>query len=310
MSKKLKVAVLMGGPSPEHDISILSGRNVVENLNKDQFEVYPIVIGKENDSTWLKCAKEADNVLIALHGPVGQDGTVQKQLDGSNIPYTGSGAKASSIGMDKLIFRELMKSKRIRIPNYVAVKKGEAFENIEGALGEPPFFVKPSNQGSSVGNTLVKNIESLQSALDIAYEYSGIVLVDEYVKGIEVTCGILGNDSLPIAEIIPKNEFFDYESKYTENGAEEIVPARLSEDLTKEVKDLTLTVHNIVGCRGFSRVDFIINDKDEPVVLEINTIPGLTPFSILPKEAEADGISYGKLLTRIITLALDYYGKQ
>lgn len=310
MNKKLKVAVLMGGPSSEYDISILSGKNVVENLDKKSFEVVPIVIPKEADSNWIKKLNGIDIVFIALHGPFGEDGTVQKQLDELNIPYTGSNANASLVGLDKLAFRKLMNSFNIKIPKYLQLKKGESTEEVSKVLGRPPYFVKPHNQGSSIGSSLVKNINSLSQTLDKAYEFSDIALVDEYINGTEVTCGILGNTVLPLAEIIPKNDFFDFESKYSENGTKEIIPARLNNELTKKIQKIALLVYRSVGCRGFARVDFIIRDGTDPVVLEINTIPGLTSVSILPKQAQAVGISYDKLLTRIINLALDYNGKQ
>jgi D-alanine-D-alanine ligase len=175
-------------------------------------------------------------------------------------------------------------------------------------LGGPPYFVKPSAQGSSVGASIVKNKSELSKAIKLALAYDKRVLVDEYVRGMEVTCAVIGNENpraLPLVEIRPlKGEFFDYESKYMESGSEEVVPARISKSLTKKVQDLSIKVYKAIGCRGFGRVDFILKKNKYPTILEINTIPGLTPMSLLPKEARAAGISYPKLLDKIIDYAL------
>lgn len=340
--KKVKVAVLMGGKTPEHEISLISGREVVRNLNHARYRVLPVVISRTGavwklvfpqrllslpDPLKLKgkgkdlvvslrkeiqgveelTKEKPDVVFIAMHGPFGEDGTVQGMLETAGLPYTGSRVLASALGMDKVMFRKVMLNAKIPSPKYVVLHKGEKLTKIYENLGKPPYFVKPSAQGSSVGASIVKRKKDLRKALSCAFGYGNVVLVEEYIKGIEVTCPIVGNEepvALPVIEIVPKNEFFDYESKYTESGTQEIVPARISKTLTKKVQDISIKVYTEIGCRGFSRVDFILRNEKSPVVLEINTIPGLTPMSLVPKAAKAAGISYPELLDRIIHYAL------
>lgn len=343
MTKKIKVAILMGGKSPEHEISLITGRKVVKNLPK-KYDALPVIISRTGE-TWritspakllslkdpLKLRgtskelipleskeiqgaigvrkEKVDVVFIAMHGPFGEDGTVQGMLEIAGIIYTGSGVLASALGMDKEMFRRIMKAEQLPVPKYVVIEKGEPLGNIFKSLAKPPYFVKPNNQGSSVGASIVKSKSSLSRAISLAYEYGSKALVDEYIHGLEVTCGVLGNNKpipLPVVEIVPlKGEFFDYESKYTESGAEEIVPARISTMLTKEIQDLAVKVYKAIGARGFSRVDFILKEKRHPVVLEINTIPGLTQMSLLPKAAKEAGITYSNLLDKIIKYALE-----
>ena len=342
--RKIKVAVLMGGKTPEHEISLITGREVVRNLDKSKYKILPVVISRTGerwqslvpgkllslpDPLTLRGTKKdlvsqkekeiqgvgqlvqdkINVVFIAMHGPFGEDGTVQGMLELAGIPYTGPGVLASALGMDKIMFRKVLASEGIPVPNYVIVEKGQAAGRAFKALGKLPYFVKPHNQGSSVGASIVRTKKDLPKALNLVYKFSDTALVDVYIKGIEVTCGVIGNKNpkpLPLVEIVPKkSEFFDYESKYTESGAEEIVPARISARLTKEVQKMAVDVYRAIGCRGFSRVDFILRDGKKPVVLEINTIPGLTPVSLVPKAAKAAGISYSQLLDKIIKYALN-----
>jgi len=343
VQRRIKVAVLMGGKTPEHEISLISGREVVRNIDTKKYEVLPVVISRNGKSWRLTSPQKllslpdpstikdlktelvragykdvqgidqmskvgADVVFIAMHGPYGEDGTVQGMLDLAGVKYTGSGVAASAIGMDKLLFRKLLKSEGIPIPKFVAVEKNKDYEKIFKVLGNFPYFVKPHNQGSSVGASIVKNQEDLEKALNLAFKYSNITLVDEYILGKEITCGILGNEAsiaLPLVEIIPKNEFFDYDSKYTESGTQEIIPARVPKSLTKEIQRIALKVYKILGCKGFARVDFILRNNKFPVVLEINTIPGLTPMSLLPKAAKKAGFSYSELLDKIVNYAIE-----
>jgi len=340
--RKIKVAVLMGGKTPEHEISLITGREVVRNLNKSKYKVLPVVISRTGER-WQSLAPrkllslpnplnmkgtkkdlvsrkekqiqgvnqllqdKLNVVFIAMHGPFGEDGTVQGMLELAGIPYTGPGVLASALGMDKIMFKKVLQSQKIPVPKFVVFEKGEPLKR--KVLGKPPYFIKPHNQGSSVGASIAKTKKSLRKALNLAFKYSDLALVEEYIKGIEVTCGVIGNKNpkpLPLVEIVPKkSEFFDYESKYTESGAEEIVPARISARLTKKVQKMALDVYKVIGCRGFSRVDFILRDGEKPIVLEINTIPGLTPMSLVPKAAKAAGISYSQLLDKIISYALN-----
>lgn len=308
--EKSKVVVLMGGKTPEHEISLISGTEVAKNLSPEKYKVLSIKIPRQGIKwqTIKKIIQQADAVFIAMHGPFGEDGTVQGMLELIGVPYTGSGVLASAIGMDKIIFRKLVKPAGIPIPKFVEIAKSESVTKVSRSLGTPPYFVKPHNQGSSVGASVVRSKNELTLALKKAWQYSDIALVEEFLRGKEVTCGLLGNEDpqpLPVVEIIPSGEFFDYKSKYKDKNTREIVPARISKTLTKKLQDLAVKVHKTVGCRGFSRVDFILKDGKKPIVLEINTIPGLTSMSLLPKAAAAAGISYPQLLDKIIEYSLE-----
>ena len=284
----------MGGKSPEHEVSLASGREVVRQLNKNKYKVIPFIIPKTGKGIEGILKIKPDIAFIAMHGPFGEDGTVQGMLELFGIPYTGPGVLASAIGIDKEMFRKIMQAEGIPIP-----RLSSGF----------PCFVKPYNQGSSVGASIARNKKELAKAVKLARRYSDRILVEEYLTGNELTCAVLGNRNpraLPVIEIVPlKGEYFDYESKYTDNGAQEIVPARISKTLTKNIQDMAVRVYKVLGCRGVSRVDFILKDNKYPVVLEINTSPGLTPASLLPKAAKAAGISYSELLDNIIRYATE-----
>ena len=333
----------MGGNSPEYDVSISSGKEVVKNLNPQKYNILPVVISK-NGKKWFSISKKSfrsidaslkdkpqgkelaimsssqgtniesltnnekvDVVFIALHGKGGEDGSIQGLLDLTGLKYTGSGVLASALGMDKFIFRKLMQAEGLPIPKFLSLKKDFRLEEIEKKL-KYPMFIKPNSQGSSVGTSIVKNKKELLKALKLAFLYDDTVLVDEYLKGLELTCAVMGNDkpiTLPVVEIRPlKGEYFNYRCKYLESGSEEIVPANISRALSDKVQDIAIRVYKAVGCRGFARVDFILKDNKTPVILEINTIPGLTPTSLFPKAAKAAGISYPELLDRIIDNAV------
>ncbi len=332
----------MGGRSPEHEISLISGKEVVKNLDRKKYNVLPVIISRDGkgwrlvspknllkspDPLKLKDTRKELTVLnskeisganevtkkgaqvafIAMHGPYGEDGTVQGMLELAGILYTGPGVLASAIGMDKVMFRKIMSYEKLPIPKYLVVKKGEKINGIEEKFGKPPYFVKPTEQGSSVGVSIASTEKGLQKSLSKAFKYGGTALIDEYIRGLEVTCAVLGNKNpraLPVIEIRPKGKFFDYDSKYMPGGSEEIVPARISKSLTRKVQALAIEVYKAIGCRGFSRVDFILKNNKFPIILEINTIPGLTPMSLFPKAAKAAGISYPKLLEKIIDYAL------
>ena len=347
MNKK-RVIVLMGGKSPEHDVSLVTGREVVRNLDKRKYEVLPVIISRDGNKWQLKSINEVlrlspagvgksiqrqrlgasralsinslisqrlpikpDSrketvVFIAMHGPFGEDGTVQGLLELTGFPYTGAGVLASALGMDKIMFYKIMEREKVPVGKYLVVDQQTPQTRTSKDFSFP-FVVKPSDQGSSVGVSIVHKQKELKQALKLAFDYSNPIIVQEYLKGTEVSCGVLGNNNpvaLPVAEIRPKKEFFDYEAKYQPEMCEEIVPANISKKLTQEVQDLAIKVYETIGCRGFGRIDMIIQ-KDKAYVLEINTIPGLTPNSLLPQEAQTAGISYSQLLDKIITYSLE-----
>jgi D-alanine-D-alanine ligase len=198
---------------------------------------------------------------------------------------------------------------KLPVPKSVILHKGKKYAGLTKLLGRFPYFVKPVSGGSSVGASIASNINELRKSINLAFIYDDRILIDEFVKGMEVTCAVIGNDdpiALPVIEIKPlKGKFFDYESKYSESGSEEIVPARISKTLTAEIQKMAVKVYKVVGCRGFGRIDFILRNDKHPIILEINTIPGLTSMSLLPKAAKAAGIPYTKLLDKIISYAIE-----
>jgi D-alanine-D-alanine ligase len=293
MKKKLKVVVLSGGKSSERKISLLSGKEVLNNINKRKYLAALLVIPKSGNK-WVNrlMALKPDVVFIALHGTNGEDGSIQGLLETIGIPYTGAGVLSSALGMDKILFKKVMRENKIAVPRDVK---------------NPPCFVKPNNQGSSMGASIALNHKEYVSAVKLAKKYSNDILIEEYLKGTELTCAVVGNEkpiALPVMEVRPlKSDFFDYDSKYTESGSEEIVPAGISKSASRKVQKISIEVYRTIGCRGFGRIDFILKNG-RPVVLEINTIPGLTKMSLVPKAAKAAGISYSRLIDTIIAYAI------
>jgi len=284
MSKKLKVAVLMGGVSSEREVSLMSGKEVISNLDKEKYDVIAIDVPKE-----LAKLDNVDVAFLALHGRGGEDGQIQGYLETLGIKYTGCGILASAIGMDKMVFRRLMDDEGLMMANLT---------------NKAPCVVKPVDGGSSVGVSIVKDQKDFDKAVELAKVYDEEVLIEEYLDGVEVSCGVLGDMAMPVIEIVPEGEFFDYEAKYSEGKSQEICPARISQEMTEDVQRLAIEVFKVIGGRGYARVDFIIHEN-KPYILEINTLPGMTPNSLLPKEAAAMGMSYPQLLDRLIELALE-----
>lgn len=306
MSKR-KIAVLAGGRSSEYEVSISSGTEVMENLDKNKYDAKLIIVANEQGNidfiTELKQFKP-DVVFIAMHGSYGEDGRLQGILDYMNIPYVGSGVLASALGMNKLKFKQLMSFFEVLMPKWSVIYTQEKLEQRCAELGYP-CVVKQISGGSSLGVYIVKANEELKVILEKENIKEGL-LVEEYIKGTEVSCGVLGNkdlEALPVIEIMPKKEFFDYEAKYETGKSEEIVPARIDEEVALKIQQISLEVYRILGCRDFARTDFIIRENNA-YLLEINTIPGLTPNSLLPKEAASIGINYSKLLDRLIEGAI------
>ena len=249
-----------------------------------------------------------DVAFIALHGPYGEDGTLQGLLELIGIPYVGSGVLASALAMDKTMANKLLKAEGIPVPGGVVIEREDLNDDlVRRAQGIIPAFVKPSRQGSSLGISLVQRPEELQRALDTAFEHDTRILVEERPMGRELTVGIIGNrrlTALPVVEIIPKKEFFDYGAKYDPELSDEICPADLAPDEIRGAQDLALRAHRALDCWGLSRVDMVLTPDRGLVVLEVNTLPGMTVNSLLPKAALAAGIPFGELLDRLVRLAL------
>lgn len=362
---KLRVAVLMGGPSPERDVSISTGQQIVEMLDQSRYSVLPVEITR--DGKWLprpdllelpagasasgsegrvtapsqehevRAGSQAgrpimrpvpspmthdrfvedervDVALIAMHGPYGEDGTMQGLLELLGIPYTGSGVLASALAMDKLRSRQIFEWHRIPVPGYITVTpqnwRNRGLVHLEVAQHlEYPCVVKPNAVGSSIGVSLVRNAAALDPAVDAAFAYGPVVLVEEYVRGTELTCGILDDPDtgravpLPLIEVVPHSDFYDYEAKYAAGGSEHLIPARVNTDVAGRAQAMAVQAYEALGCEGMGRVDMIARHGDL-VVLEVNTIPGMTATSLLPDAAKAAGISFADLLDRIIRSAL------
>jgi len=305
---KLKIAVLCGGPSPEHEVSLASGKNIFGALDRAKFVPELVVWGKD-DTPPLSSEelRKFDLVFIAMHGPFGEDGTVQAFLELLGIPYAGSGVVASRLGMDKVASKLLFRTANIPTPDYQVTRKVEQGIKILKMIGLP-CVVKPSSQGSSIGVAIVRRKKDFKKVFDTAIKFDGRVIVERYIKGREINCGILGNKNpfaLPLIEIIPEKEFFDYQAKYDPALAKEITPASLDRETARKMQDLALKAYQVLGCRGFARVDMFLEEGGRIYVSEVNTIPGLTKNSLLPKEARAVEITFPQLLEMIINFALE-----
>lgn len=307
--KKLTIALLAGGISSEREISLQSGDQVYEVLDKKKFDV--IRYDPKTDLNRLVAeAPDIDAALIILHGPYGEDGTVQGLLDLLDIPYQGSGVLGSAIAMNKLVSKQLYERFGLPVPPYIVIQHNNAIdpEKCLKRLGMP-LVVKPVKGGSSVGISIVKSKESLKNAVDEAFTYDDTVLIESYIDGIELTGGVIGNknlEALPIIEIIPdkEHEFFDYEAKYTAGITREICPARIDEDLTVKAQTYAKMAHSSLFCKGYSRTDMILK-KREIYIIETNTIPGMTATSLLPLAAGTAGIGFSQLLDRLIELSIE-----
>lgn len=346
----MHVAVLMGGPSPEFDISLASGEEVAISLLRQGFDISIAVIGRDGrwrlppvpsrqnreaadvkaliktlsgKSEGLNAAEAAlelrarhvNLAFLALHGNFGEDGTIQGFLETLPLPYTGSGVMASSLAMDKIRSKKALMASGVTVPAFSALYR-QAWENRPGqvmAAAEKeltyPLVVKPSAAGSSVGASIVTNEKELPAAVEAAFQHGGEILLEAYVRGVELTCSVLGNPgdpdpvTLPVVEIVPKtSEFFDYKAKYTPGATDEIAPARIDAATAERVTMTAVRVHSVLGCAGLTRTDMILSD-DTLYVLEINTIPGLSDASICPKAAVAAGKDFDWLTRKIISLA-------
>ncbi len=310
MKEKIRVAVLMGGISPEYDVSLRSGETVLNNLNKDKYDVLPVSIGK--DGEWEIPPKNlkifADIAFIAMHGKYGEDGTVQDILDTVRMPYTGSAALPSALGMNKIFSQKLFNMHGLNTPEYMVVSKNEKV-NPQDFEFPSPLVVKPAYEGSSIGVSIVRTSDELITALEKAFSFDREVIIQKYIPGQEITVSIIEDEdgnlfALTPLEIIPTSgQFFDYSSKYTPGGSEEIL-ARIHNMKIDFAKEIAKKTHEIIGASGMSRTDMILSDDDRFYVLEINTIPGMTNESLLPKAAKLSGYEMHEVLDRIVHSAL------
>lgn len=296
-----RVGVLMGGLSAEREVSLKSGAAVHQALLNRGYDSVAIDVGR--DLAEVLRRERVEVAFIALHGRYGEDGCVQGLLELLGIPYTGSGVLASALAMHKLYSKQAFAAAGLTITPYVALKRGEMLTAEQLPFGLP-VVVKPVQEGSSVGVAIVKQPEELQAALDDAFRYDDQVLVEGYVKGQEVQVGILNDLPVGAIEIVPKNEFYDFEAKYTDGMAEHIFPARLTPERYVKVQALGLKAHQALGCSGYSRVDFLVTEDGRYYLLEVNTLPGMTALSLLPEIAQKGaGLGFEELVERIVNSA-------
>lgn len=309
---KIRVGVLRGGPSAEHEISLLTGANVLENLPKEKYQGFDILINKEGK--WPNFPR-VDVIFNALHGEYGEDGQVQAILEEKHLSYTGSGVTASALAMNKWVAQKLFHQAGLKIPPAVKLQSSSfKIQDSQKPNFDLPWIIKPVNRGSSVGISLIKNLEEFLAALNTAFQYDNSVLVEKFISGREVTCGILENFqgekyfALPVIEIVPPpgKSFFDYQCKY-DGTTQEICPAKFNREITQTIQETAQRAHQILGCRDYSRADMIVTE-DGIHILEVNTLSGLTKESLLPKAAASVGCSFDRLLDHLLILALGRKG--
>ncbi|MGG3999341.1 D-alanine--D-alanine ligase [Anoxybacillus sp. CHMUD] len=343
---KITLGILYGGKSPEHKVSLQTARSVINAINKEKFTVVPIYI--TTDGQWLRgeaiegevqnieqlafqqglpalasIANRSENkeeridvIFPLLHGPNGEDGTVQGMLELLNVPYVGNGVLASAVGMDKVVMKQLFAQAGLKQARYVFFLKKEwekhkenVYETVKQEIGYP-CFVKPANAGSSVGISKCKNREQLQAAFQEAFRYDRKVIVEEAIIGREVEIGVVGNDEpicSVVGEIVPKKEFYDYEAKYVDGNTELVIPANITHKEYETIKQMALTAFKVLDLAGLVRADFFLTADGEAYINEVNTMPGFTPFSMFPLLWKHTGVSYEELIERLIQLAIERY---
>ncbi len=313
LKKKMKICVLFGGKSAEHDVSLVSARNVINALDKTKYLVTPIKINR-NGKFNLNSIKNFDLVFPVLHGPYGEDGSMQGFLKLAGVPFVGPSILGSAVGMDKDVMKRLLRENKIPIGNFLVLCKGEklSFLEAKNKLGIP-LFIKPANLGSSVGIHKVKNEKEWIAALKDAFLYDSKIVIEEFIAGREIECSVLGNEN-PIAsipgEIIANEEFYSYDAKYKGAGSTAVIPAKLDKKTVEKIKNMAIGVFKTLGCEGMGRVDFFLKKNGDILVNEINTLPGFTAISMYPKLWEASGLPLVKLLDKLINLGLQRFKRE
>jgi D-alanine-D-alanine ligase len=325
---RLRLAILAGGRSSEHDVSLASARSVLESLDPERYDVVTVAIGR--DGRWELGSGDGsvaetlpvpaanapatlgsvDVVLPILHGPFGEDGTVQGLLELAGVPYVGAGVAASALCMDKDLFKKVLRDSGIAVARHVALRDGERVENPFGF----PCFVKPARLGSSVGITKAHDATELEGAVALAFRHDDKVLIEEFLDGVEVEVGVLGNRE-PVAsipgQIVPLgHEWYDYASKYDEGGMDLLIPPELPDSVVEQVQRAAIESFRVTECEGMARVDCFVVEGDRVVVNELNTIPGFTSTSVYAKLFEASGVPYRELLERLVALAVERHDRR
>lgn len=300
-----KVLVLYGGFSAEREVSIMSAQAVMKALQELGYETIPFDLKRENIPQFIQelYTLSPDVVFIVLHGPFGEDGTVQGMLELVGVPYTGSGVLASALAMDKRKAKEIFVQHRILTPPWISLNSRSTFAPLF-SLGKD-LVVKPVNQGSTIGVSIVHSVEELPQSVTKALQYSSEILVERYIPGREITCGVLGEEVLEVVEIIPREGFYDYEHKYTPGLTIYQSPAQLPSSVREKVRETAYRAHHALRCSGATRVDMRLSPDEEVYVLEVNTIPGMTQLSLLPKSAYPCGYDFPALVQKMLELAFE-----
>jgi D-alanine-D-alanine ligase len=297
--KKKKIGVMMGGLSREREISMRTGKAILKALTEKGYHALPVDVGQDIAETLIR--EKIDLAFIALHGRFGEDGTIQGMLELMRIPYTGSGVLASALALHKIVAKKLFSCEHIPSPKYEVFRREAIEKNLTKAISLPlPVVVKPAREGSTIGISIVRKDEELLPALKEAGQYDEEILVEEFMKGSEITVGILEDIPLPVIEIVPKSGFYDYHSKYTKGETEYIIPARIPREKYLYAQEVSLRAFQALGCSGCARVDLMTDKEGNPFVIDVNTMPGMTETSLLPKAAQYAGISFGDLVERIL----------
>jgi len=296
--KGMRIGVLMGGMSTERDISLRSGNAVYNALVQKGYDAVAVDVGNDVYNNILK--ERIDIAFLALHGKYGEDGTIQGLLEIVGIPYTGSDILSSAISINKALAKRLFMFNKIPTPAFKVIRRNDVISNtISKAIGLP-LIVKPNSQGSTIGVSIVNSKKEIKGAVEKALEYDDTVLIEEFIRGRELTVGILGSRTLPIIEIKPKSGLYDFNAKYTKGMTDYIVPAQLSKELNRRLSSIALRAFDVLGCSGVGRVDIMLDNRNRPYVLEVNTIPGMTELSLLPKAAASAGIGFSNLVEEIL----------
>lgn len=305
----LKILVVMGGTSSEREVSLRSGEAVYGALLRLGYDADKFILNSDNVSDIINI--KPDLCVLALHGKGGEDGSIQGMLELAGIKYTGSGVASSANCMNKILTKKLLQIKEIPTPRYAVINKGEdiiQFVNNLLAKFDFPLVVKAPCQGSSVGVEIAHNKEQLIKSIENNIDYDGEILIEEFISGTELTVPVMyDNDkliALPIVEIVSENAFYDFESKYTSGMSHHIIPARVSDDACDKINRYAIDAYKALSCKGVARIDFFIDKDNNPYVIEINTIPGMTATSLVPDSAKADGISFDELVKKIVMQAL------
>jgi D-alanine-D-alanine ligase len=299
MTKPNKIAVLMGGPGEEREISLQSGKAIQLALEAIGYNVLSITMENKLGDI-ISDLHSVDLVFLGLHGSIGENGTIQGFLESLGIKYTGSDPISSAICMDKNISKIIARDSKVNTPNWEIVTRGQTLNEDNS---EFPLVIKPNDQGSTVGLTIVHDESELGPALNLAYNYSSSVMVEKFIEGRELTVTLIGGKALPVCEIIPSHELYDYECKYTPGMSKYVCPADIDLDITKRVQEITERLFEVLKCRHYSRADFRLDHENNLWFLEMNTLPGMTDTSLAPMAAKAAGFSFNELIDRIVLQA-------